>query len=334
MSALDTRQLSVFVALVHEQSFTAAARVLHLTQSAVSHSIKGLEGELGCRLVRRSGKKVEPTAAGSRLYREASRLLGDLGRLRAEVEDIGAWGRGRLRISAGASACEFFLPGVLREFRECFPEAPIQIVPADTDEGIELLRLGKVDLALGVEAEEADDLHLHPLFRDELHFTMGAAHPGARKGLSATSRFSQQRFILYNRGSQTFRMVEALFRARGWRLQNYMEMGSMNAIKELVKIGFGIAVLPTWMIEKELEEGLLVSFATGRPPLRRRWMIAWEDERQLTLAEATFVGLCTSAAENLIVENRVHDNLKNGPGTKTLPDVDQGKRTAMAGAEA
>ena len=97
---LDTRQLRAFVTLARRGSFTMAAKELHLSQSAVSHSMKALETDLGCRLFDRMSKKVLLTQAGEHLLQHADKILLEMSAARESITQLGKWGRGRLRISA------------------------------------------------------------------------------------------------------------------------------------------------------------------------------------------------------------------------------------------
>jgi molybdenum-dependent DNA-binding transcriptional regulator ModE len=118
---IDSRQLRAFAALARTGSFTIAAKKLFLSQSAVSHSMKALETDVGCRLFDRVGKKVSLTQAGETLLHHAEKILGEMQNARSALYDLGKWGRGRLRIGASTTACQYILPPVLRQFKESFP---------------------------------------------------------------------------------------------------------------------------------------------------------------------------------------------------------------------
>src|SRR5437899_9999862 len=129
---LDSRQLRAFCALARTGSFTQAARELHLTQSGISHSMKALERDIGCRLLDRLGKKVVLTQAGEQLLQHATKILQEMENARESLAHLGKWGRGRLRLGASTTACQHVLPAVLREFKQSFPEHNITIEPGDT----------------------------------------------------------------------------------------------------------------------------------------------------------------------------------------------------------
>lgn len=292
---LDTRQVRAFCVLARTGSFTQAARELHLTQSGVSHSMKALERDVGCRLFDKLGKKVVLTQAGEQLLQHATKILQEMENARESLAHLGKWGRGRLRLGASTTACQHILPTVLREFKESFPEHNITIEPGDSPTMIAALLRQRVDLALALEVENEPQLDFQPLFTDELHFIVGALHPWAQARRVERAEIPRQNYILYNKASITFRLIEDYFREEEMTLNTVIELGSMEAIKELVKLGLGVSIVSPWIARKEIEEGSMVALPLGRRHLRRRWGILHWRGKRLNLAEETFVGLCEAA---------------------------------------
>ncbi len=300
MSApLDSRQLRAFRVLARTGSFTQTARELHLTQSGISHSMKALETEIGCRLLDRLGKKVVLTQAGEQLLQHAEKILSEMENARESLTQLGKWGRGRLRLGASTTACQHLIPPVLREFKESFPDHAISLEPGDTPELVASLLRQRIDLALSLEVEREPQLEFHPLFTDDLQFIVSAQHPWAQTGRAERDEIPRQNYILYSKRSVTFRLIENYFRREQVVLNAVIEVGSMEATKELVKLGLGVCILAPWIAKKEIEEGSLVALPLGRKKLARRWgIIHWRGKR-LNLAEETFIGLCDSACAPL-----------------------------------
>ena len=296
---LDSRQLRAFRVLARTGSFTQTARELHLTQSGISHSMKALETEIGCRLLDRLGKKVVLTQAGEQLLQHAEKILHEMEAARESLTQLGKWGRGRLRLGASTTACQHLIPPVLREFKESFPDHAISLEPGDTPELVASLLRQRIDLALTLEVEREPQLEFHPLFTDELQFLVAAQHPWALAGRVERDEIPRQNYILYSKRSITFRLIENYFRREQMVLNAVIEVGSMEATKELVKLGLGVCILAPWIAKKEIEEGSLVALPLGRKKLQRRWgIIHWRGKR-LNLAEETFIGLCDSACAPL-----------------------------------
>jgi len=297
MSApLDSRQLRAFRVLARTGSFTQTARELHLTQSGISHSMKALESEIGCRLLDRLGKKIVLTQAGEQLLQHTEKILSEMETARESLTQLGKWGRGRLRLGASFTACQHLIPPVLREFKESFPEHAITLEPGDTPELVAGLLRQRIDLALSLEVEREPQLEFHPLFTDELKFLVAAQHPWAQAKRVERAGIPRQNYILYSKRSVTFRLIEKYFRREEMVLNTVIEAGSMEATKELVKLGLGVSILAPWVAKKEIEEGSLVALSLGQRKLQRRWGILHWRGKRLNLAEETFIGLCESAS--------------------------------------
>jgi len=298
---LDSRQLRAFVCLAQTGSFTRTGRQLHLSQSAVSHSIKALEADVQCRLLDRMGKSVVLTQAGEQLLVHAQRILTEMDEARERLSTLGKWGHGRLRIGASPTSCQYLLPKVLREFKESFPQCLIQIEPGDTPSALELLHNHRIDLALALEPRHLGQLEFRPLFTDELRFLVSPLHPWAVAGRVDRSEITSQRFIVYTRTSYMGSLIDGYFRREALVLPTSIELGNMEAIKELVKLGLGISILAPWVARKELAEGSLRAFPLGPRRLERSWGILLRQGQPLSLAQQTFIGLCAGVAENLRV---------------------------------
>jgi DNA-binding transcriptional LysR family regulator len=296
---LDCRRLQQFCVLARTGSFTQTARELFLTQSGISHSMKALEHEAGCRLLDRLGKKIVLTQAGEQLLQHAEKILAEMSAARNSLLALGKWGKGRLRLGASTTACQHLIPPVLREFKESFPDYAITLEPGDTPELVDALLKHRIDLALTLEAESEAQLEFHPLFTDELQFIAAASHPWSRAGSVKREEIPRQSYILYSKHSVTFRLVENYFRREQMVLNTVLEVGSMEATKELVKLGLGVSILAPWIARREIDSGALVTLPLGRKKLTRRWGILQWAGRRLNLAEETFIGLCRSASANL-----------------------------------
>jgi len=296
---IDSRQLLAFRTLADTGSFTLAAKQLNLTQSAVSHSIKALEEDIGCSLINRLGRKIHLTEAGEIFLSSAERIIRQMRNLRAELESIGQWGAGRLRIGAGPTACQHILPTVIREFRQTFPDCKLSIIPDDAKELLELLRSNEIDLGLTIIPPSAENIDTQLVMQDSLQFVVSPMHPWASRKTAPATEIEDQTYVTYTKRSYTFELVRRHFRSEGHDLVNVIELGSMEAIKELAKIGIGVGILAPWIARKELAEGSLHLVNIGRKSIRRDWGVCSLRGRKLSLIEETFIGLCENVCDSL-----------------------------------
>ena len=291
---IDSKQLLAFKTLAHTGSFTLAAKQLNLTQSAVSHSIKALEESLNCSLISRLGRKIHLTQAGETFLASAERMIRQMRSVRQEIETLSKWGAGRMRIGAGTTACQYILPSLIREFRQTFPECQLSVMTGDAKELLDLLRSNEIDMALTLIPSGLDDIEYQLVFDDYLQFVVAPSHPWASKKNAPPIELESQNYVVYSKKSYTFELLRKHFRAEGHDLSNVIELGSMEAIKELVKIGIGVGVVAPWIVEKEIEEETLFAVGLGARKLKRTWGVCHMKGRKLNLMEETFIGLCES----------------------------------------
>ena len=289
---MDTRLLRLFCVVARLGSLVAASQVLHLTPSALSHGLKSLEAQLGCRLFERAGKKLLLNQAGEQLLAQIQAPLAALDAAEESLKRLGKWGQTRLRIGAAASACQHLVPGVIRELRKACPNVQLQVESADMPQMVNLLQQNRIDLALGVAPESTSALDMRPIFRDELLFTFCPSHPWATAPSISREELRTQPLILYQRSSLTAELVDKYFRDLDIVPSTIMEIANIEAIKELVKLNLGVAVLAPWTVEKELVRGSLRMRPLGAKALRRQWAIITLAGRRWNLAEETFCRLC------------------------------------------
>lgn len=292
---IDSRQLRAFVSLARHASFTVAAKELCLTQSAVSHSMRALEEDLGCRLFDRMGKKILLTLAGEQLLPHAEEILKRMEKARAGVTKLSQWGQSKLRVCASTTACQYILPDVIRDFQKTFPKVQLNIEPGDTTEAVDLLDQRSIDCAICLEPNREERFEFRPLFSDELLFLVGAEHPWARQGRVERNEIPDQNYVLYNKGTYTFELIEKYFRDEHISLNTVIELRSMEAIKELVKAGIGISILAPWVAEKEIAERSLSAFPLGKRKLKRQWGVLHWRNPNLPLPLTQFVEACSRA---------------------------------------
>ncbi len=296
---IDARQLRVFSVLARTGNFTKTAHELGMTQSGVSYSVKALETDTGCRLLDRLGKKVIPTQAGEQLLQYATSILSEMETARDTLGRLGKWGAGRLRLGASTTACQHIIPAVLREFKESFPAYAIALEPGDTPQLAADLLNHRLDLALSLEIQREPQIEFQPLFTDELQFIVSPMHPWAKAARIDRETIPRQSFILYSKRSLTFQLINEYFHAEKMELNTVIEVGSMEATKELVKLGLGVSVLAPWVAQNEIDQGSLVALPLGRRKLSRNWGILHWQGKSLSLAEETFIGLCRSFCSGL-----------------------------------
>ena len=182
---MDTKQLAAFCAVVERRSFSQAADQLGVTQPAVSLQIRSLEQRLGQQLLDRSGRRVEPTEAGMRLYRGAQRLLAFEEQMLQELGDE-AEGEltGRLEIGGSTGPGGSVLPVVLGEFQRLHPGVHVALTVSDTHTVVEQVARRELELGVVGSGGRQRGITFEPFYRDEVVLAVPADHERAGKTMS------------------------------------------------------------------------------------------------------------------------------------------------------
>ena len=212
---MDERKIKVFVAVADHLSFSRAARVLHLSQPAVSQQIAALEAELGARLFERTTRRVRLTAAGATLLVRAEPLLREYAETRRAVAASEGRIAGELSVAASLTIGSYVLPPALAELALSDPELRAKVTIENTEQAIGSLLSGRVDLGF-VEGEvSADNIELHLLREDELVLIASRQHRFGTMEFVTLSDLLVEPFVLREEGSGTRQVAESYLRKAG-----------------------------------------------------------------------------------------------------------------------
>lgn len=249
MNSLNLDHLRAFADVVELGSFSAAAERLNLTQPAVSLQIRQLERRLGTLLVERVGRRTRPTAAGAELLVHAVRIdaavQAALEAVARQSEDV----MGTVRIGTGATACIFLLPGILQALRQAYPHLEITITTGNTGEIARAVEDNRLDIGLVTLPLSSRSLEIVPVLDDPFVLI---APPGMALPPEVTAEMAASLpLLLFEPGGNTRRTSDAWFARKGLSPKPVMSLGSVEAIKELVKAGLGCSILPEMAVRNE-----------------------------------------------------------------------------------
>jgi DNA-binding transcriptional LysR family regulator len=297
---VDSRHLRIFVAVARAGNMRKAARQLHLTPSAVSHALKAFESSLGCSLFERTTRSVMLSTEGARFLPEAARLLEGLEGLHGLARSGSDWRKGRLRIGASPTACQYLVPAVIREFKESCPEVSIQITQGAAGVMAQEVAEGRIDIGLSPRTPEHRGLECVAVAGDELAFIVNPMHAWARAGKADRGTIANQRFVLAESRSFTKRLIDDFMRREGLAIQPFIEIGNEEVIKELVRLDIGVGIFPAWIAQEEIERGLLVALPLGRRPPVREWVVCHRANHEPSFPAMLFAGISRLVAANRI----------------------------------
>lgn len=297
--ALDSRQLEAFVALSKTGSYTETAKQLYVTHSAISHSMKALEGQVGCRLLSKLRKKTILTEAGEAFLHHAQRALDEMRRARITVTELNKWGSRRLRlVGEPALTAAILTPTLLKFYRE-FPQFLIHVEINNCDDPTSLLENNRADLVLAEKPSDADDLAFISLLADRLHFVVNAAHPLASCSSVTRNELSKYPCLLLRTSSHGRKRLDDFLCRRGIGLIRSGEIESVDTLKEMVKQLPVMSLLPGWAVATELKTRTLIALPPGRKPFEQTWGVIHSQTRSLNHAEATFLKFCRQQVAEL-----------------------------------
>jgi DNA-binding transcriptional LysR family regulator len=289
---MDTRQLAAFCAVVERRSFSQAAERLGVTQPAVSLQVRALEKRLGTQLLDRSGRRVEPTEAGLRLYRGAQRLLALEEQLVAEVggEAEGDLA-GTFEIGASTGPGGIVLAQLLCEFQGRHPELRISLSVFDTQTVVE--RVAERELELGVvgAARRHRGVVFEPFFHDEVILACPPGHKFAGKTVTL-DEIRGERLIVMQEGAGVRQMIEDELRRVGTRLRDLdvrIELGLQESVTTAVRAGFGVTFISRTSVEPDLAAGTLTEARVKGLELAREIFLVRASGRAETRAANAFV---------------------------------------------
>ena len=255
--------------------------------------------------MRRQGKKVSLTEAGERLLRFARPFLQEMSVVREELSGFEKFGAGRIRLGASQQACRFFLPPLIKEFKKGVPQCRFEVYGEDTPKCLNMLSLGELDLAISLEPIKNLEIEFVPCFTDELRLITTPDHEWAKSESVDWTKVAGENFILDNRASYSFRMINEYLEQNGLKLTSFMEISSSDASKELIKLGLGVGVMADWLVANEVASGELVSLPLGFGKLTRTWGISIRKGRKLNKAERIFIKIAEESGCHWMVNRRL-----------------------------
>jgi DNA-binding transcriptional LysR family regulator len=288
---MEIRQLEIFRALARELNFTKAAARVHCVQSNVTTQIRALETDLGVRLFDRLAKRVVLTDAGQRFLPYAERVLATLEEGRASVGQ-NATPSGPLRIGTPESLLTYRLPRILARFRKLYPKVELIFRPY-LDQGlVPLIESGELDLAVwlgdGIQQPRLKTLRL----RDEkLVFIAAPKHPLTAKKRVTPHDLTGQTLLLTESGCNYRRKLDQLLSIMNVRPDSVTEFSSVEAIKECVSLGLGLAFLPEIVVARELALKQVVRLAWAGAEMDMAIHVVWHKDKWISAGLGAFISM-------------------------------------------
>ncbi|MCM3664021.1 LysR family transcriptional regulator [Mesobacillus subterraneus] len=285
---MDTRQLSYFVQVAKDQSFTVAARHLHLSQPALSKMIKKLEEDLGVQLFDRSEHKMTLTDAGERLFEEGQKLLSDMEAITESILDTKNLRTGNVSVGIPPVIGTCYFPPLIANFRHDYPGINLSIIENGAVTVYEMVEKGFVDLGLVILPELSDRIEYIPVTEDEVVLVVHNDHPLASKDKVLFEDLKDESFALLDETFLLHHHVIKACREAGFEPNIYFKSSQWDFLTELVCLNQGISILPRPILARFNSQNIK-QIPIEHPELKWRIAIILKKNRYVSFAAKKFI---------------------------------------------
>ncbi|HGM4930133.1 TPA: LysR substrate-binding domain-containing protein [Serratia marcescens] len=276
------KQLRVFVAVARHGSFSRAGEAIGLTQSAVSHSVKELEAEVGVRLLDRTTREVVLTDAGLRLANRVERLLDELQAALLDARSFGVQRSGTVRVATSQTISAHLMPQCIAAGEREYPEIRIMLRDQAQQQVLHSVRNAEVDFGIVVDPVQAVDLECEAVLHEPFLLLCRDDHPFAAQPEVRWSALNGCRLVLQDYASGSRPLIDSALRQQGIEAQVVQEIGHPATLFPMVAEGIGISIFPALALP--LPEGGRLRVRRLVPEINRALMLVRRKNRSLTPA--------------------------------------------------
>lgn len=299
---LTLHKLKIFILICEQGSLNRAAQALYLSQSAVSQHIQSLEATLGVKLLERSPRGTRPTEAGEVLLGYARQMIQLLADAERDIVQIDQAESLQLMLAGTPGISVYILPGWLRNFQSNYEHINVSMQTALTKEVIKGVMDTRYDLGFvegGISDLQQDGLGHLPLYSIEYHVVVGASHPWADLKTINLSQLSQYPFINRQKSSRARKWLETLLAENNIKLKTTTELDSPGTIKYALLNGGGVAILPYYAVEREVQRGELHLLHIDELPLERDLQLIWNQKQSFSVTQRAFLNMLSPSVPRL-----------------------------------
>jgi DNA-binding transcriptional LysR family regulator len=255
---MQIESLKVFCDLAESESFTKAAQINSVTQSAVSQQISSLERQFKSILIERSKKKFRLSREGQVLYEYSKQIIQTYQSLQSKLQEIKDVISGTIRVATIYSIGLHDLPPYLKKYLKSYPTVNVHVEYRRSNQVYEDVLSNVVDLGLVAYPVRDNKLDIVPLRRDRLVLVCHPQHPLAKSKSVPLSAISGQKFIGFQPDIPTRKAIDKILKDRGIQVQHVMEFDNIETVKRAVEIDAGISIVPQGTILQEVSKQTLV----------------------------------------------------------------------------
>ncbi len=302
------RQLQVFEAIAHHHSFTKAAESLHLTQPTVSMQVKKLSEAIGLPIFEQIGRKVYLTEAGEILYVAVKGILESLVEAEERINRLKGFAGGQIKLSV-ISTAQYFVPKVINEFMEQYPEVNVAMQVGNKERLISRIQQNKDDFYILGMPPEGLNVESVQFAENPIGFVVNAKyHLAGKRGIKLQD-LADEPFLMRESGSGIRSHIEKVFEREGFVPNIKMVLGGNESIRLglLQNLGISIASLPT--LTDEIQRGDLVVLDVEGFPIMRHWYLSYPKGKSLSIAAERLIELLQAEGAELKYQNFILNSI-------------------------
>ncbi len=288
---MQIESLKVYCDLTETESFTKAAQINHITQSAVSQQISSLERQFKALLIERSKKKFRLTREGELLYQASKEIVQTYERLHSQLQELKDIISGTVRVATIYSVGLHDLPPYIKRYLKNYPTVNVHVEYRRSNQVYEDVLGNIVDLGVVAYPVRDPKLELVQLRKEPLVLICNPDHPLARsKGLKM-SALAGQKFVAFESDIPTRKALDKLFREYGVHVVPVMEFDNVETVKRAVEIDAGISIVPRICVQEEVQDKTLVAIEVDDAELSRPLAVIHKKNKVLSTAMKQFIAL-------------------------------------------
>jgi LysR family transcriptional regulator, transcriptional activator of the cysJI operon len=308
---MQIESLKVFCDLAETESFTKAAQINQITQSAVSQQISSLERTFKSLLIERSKKKFRLTREGEILYDYSKQVIQTYDSLQHKLQEVKDIISGTIRVSTIYSIGLHDLPPYLKKFLRAFPTVNVHVEYRRSNQVYEDVLGNVVDLGLVAYPVRDPKLEIVPLRKDKMVLICHPQHPFAKEKSIRLKTLTDQKFVSFEPDIPTRKAIDKILKDNNVHVMNVMEFDNIETVKRAVEIDAGISIVPETTVAQEVSKGTLVQIDLEGSEFYRSLAAIYKKSKSLSPAMKQFIGI-----------------LKGENNKEEAPEKPRGKREA------
>lgn len=290
---MHLENFKIFSDLVESQSFSRAAKLNNITQSAVSQQLRSMEKHFNVLIVDRSQKQFRLTREGSKLYESAKDILYRYDKLVSELQEMKKVISGTIHISTIYSIGLHELPPYIKTFLQEFPSVNVRVEYRRSNLVYEDVLHNAVDMGLVAYPQKVRQLEIIPFLEDKLVLICTPNHALATKKAVDIKELQGEKFIGFDQDIPTRRATDAIFKEHKFEIEPVMEFDNIETVKRAVEIDAGVAIVPFATVQQEIQQNLLCAIPLKGKQFTRPIAIIHRKGRILTPAMKKFISTLT-----------------------------------------